>query len=140
MIVADVRLYWSVLEREEDPRWQWSRVLYAYLGPRREILYIGKVDYSTVRERWRRSAKAGFWDDLERERGIYRHVAIVGDVELEDERRLSVSLLGDIESLLIHRLQPWGNIQATRSRVVRPGLRVRCTGAWPLREHTFDDE
>ena len=32
-----------------------------------------------------------------------------------------------VESLLIMRLQPFGNIQSRGSRITRPGLRVQCT-------------
>jgi len=45
----------------------------------REILYIGKSWGVTVRGRWNRTAKEGFWDDLETERGIHEHRVLFGE-------------------------------------------------------------
>jgi hypothetical protein len=120
--------------------WSAQRVLYAYLDPDgEEILYIGKAYGRTVRERWRRSAKPALWDFFEQERGLYEHSVRVGVLELEAGARMSQALVSDVESLLIHRLQPAANIQCLRSRIVRPGLVVRCSGQWPLRQKNFVD-
>lgn len=125
-----------------EPAWQLCRLLYAYLVPPEEIVYIGKADYRSVHERWQRSAKPRFWAALERERGFQKHAVLVGAVDLEHGRRLSADLLGDIESLLIHRVRPWGNrSQSTRTRVSRPaGLIVECRGAWPIEPRRFIDD
>jgi len=129
----------SIPEDSGNPLWRVDRGLYAYLDPKSlEILYIGKVDGTTIRQRWVRSGKSGFWDDLEKERGIHRHVVMAGKVAL-DRGRLSRELLADIESLLICRLQPWGNIQSRRQRIARPGLLVKCVGEWPLKRASFYD-
>ncbi len=134
------RIQWSSLEDDADPLWGASRGLYVYIAPDdHEILYIGKVDGTTVRQRWNRSGKAGFWDDLERERKILEHSVIFGEIELEEGGRLSRELFADIESLLIARVRPWGNIQSRESRILRPGLRVQCEGAWPLDKRQFYD-
>jgi hypothetical protein len=71
--IMTVGVKWRYIRVDDDPAWDWSRVLYSYLDPAgKEILYIGKAVGTTVRGRWNRSAKENFWDDLEEERGIYR--------------------------------------------------------------------
>jgi len=135
-----VTVRWSPLDNEgESPLWSANRGLYAYVGPQNEVLYIGKVDGTTVRQRWNRSRKEALWNDLERERKIFNHAAIFGAIELEMGSRLTRELLGDIESLLIKRVQPWGNIQSRNTRITRPGLHVRCAGSWPLEKRQFYD-
>ncbi len=135
-----VTVRWTPLDNEgTHPLWSAECGLYAYVGPKSEILYIGKVDGTTVRQRWSRSGKESFWDDLERERKIFKHAAIFGAIELETGSRLTRELLADIESLLITRVQPWGNIQSRKTRISRPGLHVRCAGSWPLRKCQFHD-
>lgn len=133
----EVTLRWYGVDPAGDPCWSYTRALYAYLAPRtHEVLYIGKADGCSVRERWRE--KSAFWRDLERQRSIFSHGVIVA--ELEGDFRLTRQLLADIESLLIHRLQPWGNIQCRSSRnYSRPEMRVTCRGAWPLRRRMFRD-
>jgi hypothetical protein len=123
--------------------WNVCRGLYAYLNLEEdegnEILYIGKVDGTTVRQRWCRSGKKGFWDALENERQIYTHGIIVGLIGLQLGRKLSRELITDVESLLINRVCPWGNIQCQGSRISRPGLVVYCKGDWPLQQSVFVD-
>lgn len=138
------RVRWHVVGDDSDPRWRNNCGLYAYLAPdSREILYLGKVDGCTVRQRWRAPDKMVFWRALERERSLFQHVVIVGEVELVADGgsapRLTRQKLADIESLLIMEVQPWGNVAARRSRISRPSMRVSCAGAWPLREKTFVD-
>ncbi len=130
---------WRFL-RERDEGWSAIRCLYAYLAPRtKEILYIGKAWGVSVRERWSRSAKAEFWADLERRRGIRSHGVLLGELALPRNVRLTQHLLADIESLLIHELKPWGNIQCRDSRISRPGLMVRCRGSWPVGQTMYRD-
>lgn len=123
--------------------WRWSGVLYGYVAPGgREILYIGKADgaRSTVRTRWNADDKAGFWRELERKRGIFKHAVVVGEVDVGSGGRLTRQLLADLESLLIRWEQPWGNIQGRRLRSFsRPGMEVRCGGDWPGRKLYLDD-
>jgi hypothetical protein len=57
----------------------------------------------------------------------------------EEGRRRSSQLLADVESLLIMRLQPACNVACTRSRYMRWGLRVNCSGDWPERRTCFRD-
>jgi hypothetical protein len=135
-----VRVRWTALDNEGlHPFWSANCGLYAYVGPRNEVLYIGKVDGCTVRQRWSRCGKEAFWDDLERERRISTHAVIFGDIELENGSRLTRELLCDIESLLISQVQPWGNIQSRCSRTSRPGMLVRCVGCWPHQKGKFFD-
>jgi len=139
-----IRIRWAAIRGKGDPMWSWSGVLYAYIAPGgSEILYIGKADggRSTVRRRWNADDKAGFWRDLERERGIFRHAVAVGQIDVGPGRRLTHELLADLESLLIKWEQPWGNIQGRKKRSFsRPGMEVRCSGYWPGRKQYWDSE
>ena len=123
-----------------DDGWHADCALYAYctVGGS-EILYIGKADGTTVRRRWNRSGKEGFWDALERKRGIYHHAVFLGEIALVRGCRLTRELLADVESLLIKRVRPWGNIQCQESRTSRPGLRVLCEGEWLTARTEFRD-
>jgi hypothetical protein len=133
-----IGLNWYAVAEDDDPRWSYSRALYAYLAPSQpEIVYIGKADGCTVRQRWQQ--KWQFWMDLERDRKIKSHRVIVAELELPMEYRMTRQLLADIESLLIYEVKPWGNIQAQSSRITRPGLRVECRRAWPCRKRVFQD-
>ena len=134
-----ITIKWKPLS-DEDPEWGYTRCLYAYLNPNgREILYIGKAWGTTVRGRWSWSGKKDFWKDLEKERGIVSHVPLIGLVCLPEGRRLTSQMLSDVESLLIKRESPWGNIQSTRTRISRPGMVVRCSGNWPGRRTYVDN-
>jgi len=134
-----VTVRWSIAAEDSD-LWDYLRALYAYFTvDDSEILYIGKAGRQTVRERWNRSAKEGFWDALETERNIKEHVVRVGEIWLDEGRKLTRELLSDVETLLIKRLRPWGNIQSRLSRIPRPGLRVRCEGDWPIERLEFRD-
>ncbi len=136
-----VRLHWHIVSGDDDPRWGYQRALYAYLAPqRREILYVGKCDGTTVRARWNYAAKAGAWDFINNDRDLRSHRLIVADIELPAGGRLTRELLTDIESLLISRVDACANVQCRRSRIQRPGLEVRCLGAWPLDTRIFRDE
>jgi hypothetical protein len=135
-----VRLHWKYVGGDDDPRWRYQRALYAYLAPQKgEILYLGKCDGTTVRARWKYSAKTGVWDFVNNDRGLRSHRLIVADIELPPGQRLTRELLGDVESLLINRVGTCSNIQCRSSRIQRPDLQVRCLGAWPLATRVFHD-
>jgi len=135
-----VKVLWRTLGDDDDDGWDMRRCLYAYLGPEDdEVLYIGKAWGVTVHGRWKRASKEHFWDDLESERGIMEHVVLLGEISLSSDHRLSSELLADIESLLIQRVSPWGNIQSINTRISRPGLTVRCLGDWPYPQEIFRD-
>lgn len=118
-----------------------SRVLYAYLHPETsEILYIGKADRCTVRERLFGAHKEAIFDEMIADLGISELHAIIGLLYVPEERRYSSELLADIESLLIINVQPQFNTQSRQLRISRPGLNVRCIGEWPHeQEHFIDD-
>lgn len=133
-----LRLSWRAIVNDDDERWFYTRAIYAYLAPNSpEILYIGKCDGCTVRERSRN--KPMFWRDLERERGITHHGVMVAEIDPQMRFRLTRELICDIESLLISAVEPWGNVQCQLTRTARPGLKVLCDGAWPLRQKVFED-
>lgn len=137
---ARIEVKWRFLGDEEDDGWNVLGCLYAYLEPDSdEVLYIGKSLGVTVRGRWRRAAKEKFWDDLESERGIHEHAVLLGELWLPSDQELTDELLSDVESLLIQRVSPWGNIQSIKSRISRPGLVVKCSGDWPHHQKTFHD-
>jgi hypothetical protein len=134
-----VQVDWTNLEEQRDPLWSDQLCLYAYLHPGRAwLLYVGKADYSTIRERLGGDHKAQLWYDLRREYGIDEVRVMHGGLIVESRR--TSELLSDVESLLIKRLRPFGNIQSTRSRISRAGMRVHCIGAWPFKRWRFHDE
>lgn len=136
--ISMISVRWYGIDREDDERWSYTCCLYAYIAPRgREILYLGKCDGCTVRDRWRN--KENFWRDLENERHIRSHRIIVGELMLPPNSRLTRQLLSDVESLLICSVKPWGNIQCQSTRIERLGLVVSCTGVWPLYRKKFRD-
>lgn len=125
---------WFVLG-EDDPRWQARRCLYAYLTPDgHEVLYVGLAWGCSVRARWVRSGKDGFWTDLEEFRGIRRHRTLVGKILPGRGRRLRRNLAANLEAVLIAAAQPWGNIQKPRITAKR-ALCIRNRGPWPGPSH-----
>jgi hypothetical protein len=62
--------------------------------------------------------------------------------QFEAAQKITRQLILDVESLLIHSIKPWGNIQSTQSRSIsRPGLSVKCDGkVWPIGRRTFRDQ
>lgn len=119
---------------------EWTRCLYGYvdLGAT-EIVYIGKADGKTVRERFDAPDKDALFDFLENDHKIADIGICVGDILVKSDIRLTRQLLSDIESLLIKRVQPIGNIMARRSRISRPGMEVICFGGWPFSRSRFRD-
>jgi hypothetical protein len=137
-----INVRWTILD-DDDPRWEWTLALYAYLTPSlNEILYIGKSYGCSVRRRWQSSDKQKFWFDLERQRRIYEHIVIVGSISLIGDGyapRITRQKVADVESLLIYQVQPWGNISCKKTRIERSGMVVKCTGAWPVSKKTYCD-
>jgi len=125
-----VHVHWEEAHDDHEG-WSWNRALYAYLHPRmKEILYLGKADGTTIRQRWKAPDKEQFWRALEEERRLFNHRVLVGAVVTD--ARLTRQALADIESMLIFAIEPWGNIASTRGRIYRPGLVVHNRGrAWP---------
>src|SRR5207245_1895499 len=127
--VTRVEIPWIELRDDRDPGWRANLCVYAYLHPERDwLLYVGKADMQTVRQRLQGDHKADLFDFFWKRYGIDEVRVLQGDLVLEDGRRRSSELLADVEGLLIIRLQPPGNVASTRSRTYRPGLRVNCSG------------
>lgn len=132
-----VRWWWPE-EKDLDLR----RCLYAYLDHQTdELLYLGKADQQSVRQRMSGRHKNDIYRYLERTRNLDALRPLVGELRLDQHQRYSGALLTDVESLLINRLLPPCNIACIRSRVSRPGLTVVCRGDWwPVRQRTYYDE
>src|SRR2546430_1504928 len=97
-----VEVPWIKLRGGRDPGWQADFSLYAYLHPEQDfLLYIGKADYQTVRQRMHGEHKDDLFDFFWRKYGIEQVRVLQGDLVLEDGRRRSSELLDLVESLLI---------------------------------------
>ena len=120
---------------ESSSLWKASRCLYAYLTPNgRRILYIGKADRATVRQRYFARDKKKI-----RKRMPISFGLMIGAPSVEDCLRFSWQLLHDIESLLINRIKPPLNTMNKCSRISRPGMKVICQGSWPYSRRRFVD-
>ncbi len=136
----EVQIVWEAVRGENDHNLDATGVLYAYLEPdTKSILYIGKADRASVWERSKGRHKEDVYRFLSDNHQIDDLGVIVGQIVLAQGGRLTSELLGDIESLLIKRLQPMANIQSTQSRISRPGMRLFCLGDWPHRRSRFID-
>lgn len=134
-----VEVEWTWLE-QRDWLWHDCLCLYAYADSNTgRILYLGKADYQTVTQRLYGRHKEGIFTFCHDGLGVKDLGVLHGGLLIEEGRRRSSHLLSDVESLLIMRLKPPGNIACTRSRIRRPGLRVRCFGDWPHRRASFYD-
>lgn len=135
----EVEIEWYVINDKNEHLWNVNRGLYAYLDDEDEILYIGKVDGTTVRKRFQPSAKPELWnfivDDLE----LNYVTVVVGLVEFPEGFKHSRQKLADIESLLINSIKPCGNVSSRNTRISRPGLSVYCYGDWYYSEENFLD-
>jgi len=137
-----VEIEWTLVSGDDDEAWDWTNVLYAYIDPEDdEILYIGKAygPATSVLSRFNARDKKSLWRFLERELGITAVNVLVGIIDPGEGGRLTRQLIADIESLLIYREDPCGNVQSTRSRgISRSGMRVKCTGSWPGKKVYID--
>ena len=122
--------------------WDYDRCLYAYLHPNTsDILYIGKAYKHSVRKRMKGNHKEELYKYIINSYNTNKLKVIVGELILYEGCRLSEELVTDIESLLIIRLKPPGNIQNRKSRnYMRPGTCVTCEGAWPHTRSRFIDK
>ncbi|MES9901111.1 MAG: hypothetical protein ABW168_00345 [Sedimenticola sp.] len=137
----NVKIDWGYIDGEDDDDLDLRWVLYAYVHPDDEkILYLGKADKCSVRERLKGKHKKDIFDFFQNELGLTSMGLLVGELLIPESKRFSSELLSDIESLLISTLQPCANIQSTRSRIERPGLSLTCVGDWPLDENQFLDD
>ena len=135
-----IKITWYRIDENNEFLWDVNRGLYAYLGTKDEFLYVGKVDGTTVRKRFQRSAKPHYWDFVENDLGYFETEVLVGIVKLPQGSKHSRQLLADIESLLINQIQPLGNIACRNTRISRPGLSIKCYGDWDYDKKTFIDQ
>jgi hypothetical protein len=136
----DVWVHWKELQRRRNRLWSANYALYAYLHPERDwLLYLGKAGGATVRQRLSGDHKHQLFRDLNKDYGIESVRVLVGVLELEAGRKRTSELLADVESLLIKRLLPYGNIKARSHRISRPGMRVHCVDGWPFKRASFRD-
>ncbi len=139
---ASVILHWRRADpmNLDRPPWRWSGCLYAYLHPATQrVLYIGKTNDLTVRQRFVSNFKRKF-HDLYARLEILKVDVIAAEIELAVSARLTRQWLDDLESLLIFRLQPPLNDSKRKSRVAaRPGTVVACIGDWPEARARFVD-
>ena len=132
---SPIEVKWRLIG-DNNEYWNSSGCLYAYLHPKTyKILYIGKADGTTVKERWSAEDKDELWNCLNKN-GIKKHIPIIGFVYLPELRRFSSELLKDIEGLLIYLEQPICNINNKKTRgISRPGMIIKCSGEiWPGKE------
>lgn len=139
---ADVVLCWHGADPKDTRHgpWQWSKCLYAYVHPADGgVLYVGKTDNLTVRQRFVSNFQRKF-HDLYARLGILKVDVIAAEIDLRCSARLTREWIDDLESLLIIRLQPPLNQSKKRSRGgTRPGTVVVCSGEWPLDQSRFID-
>lgn len=116
-------IYWS-LSTVYSPALDLHRVLYAYVHPRtRELLYIGKADKQTVRERLFGQHKQDVFNRIQHYRQINRPHILVGHPFIPKNNNFSSELLSDIESLhssySTHRRRPGNPYAHPSPRPVR---------------------
>ena len=136
-----IEIHWKFADDETDEILQYRQVLYAYtdnLGE--EIVYIGKADTCSVKERLSGEHKSEVFKYLETNLKFEQYGISVGIFNLPKGKRLSSELISDVESLLIYTLEPKANIQSINSRISRPGMEVVCYGDWPYEDNHFVDE
>lgn len=138
VVVMDVNVEWLDPDDCDEDLLSARGVLYGFFHPETKLaLYIGKADRQNVRQRIGCRSKDGICDYLVEELGLSSVLLLVGVIHTP--HRLTVELLEDIESLLIHTLKPVANIRSTRTRISRPGMIVECSGTWPAKRSSFVD-
>lgn len=139
----DVEVEWSEITGLHDEQWKEGYCLYAYVGPlASDIHYIGHTKYSSIRLRKYGRHKKGVYQLIVEQTGLHKKQLRVlrGDVWLKEGKRRSQKLLLQVETLLIHLLQPCGNTAYIHTRNnSRPGMWVECTGHWRHERNRFRD-
>ena len=136
-------IHWRDAGAQDGSRWGWTLALYAIVHPNEdEILYLGKADGTSVRNRWMAVDKQDrVWRRIEDEFRIFEHRFLVGEFCVVAGLRLTRQLVADVGSLLIHRVKPRANTQCIDTRnISRLGMVVDCQGEWPLKQKVFRDE
>ncbi|UYV12373.1 MAG: hypothetical protein NCW75_13875 [Phycisphaera sp.] len=136
--MANVRIHWTTEPDDDNELLECRGALYALCDPETDkVLYLGKADRQTVRQRIACRSKDGVLEYIDVVLDIPEYVVRVG--EISTACRLTAQLLGDIESLLIRELAPPANIQCVYERISRPGMQVSCSGDWLARHRNFVD-
>jgi hypothetical protein len=131
---------WRHAKRMTNKAWDLQRCLYAYFHQtdNHPVIYLGKTSVSAYNRYAARDKDLMF--DAFKTANINPRI-FIGEILLEGNRRLTGELLTDVESLMIHRLQPWWNTQNRKSRgsYSRPGMKVHMIGDWPHHPTSFHD-
>lgn len=136
-----IEVHWKFADDEADEVLQYRQVLYAYTDSTGgEIVYIGKADASSVKERLSGKHKSEVFRYLDTDLKFKKYGIAVGLFNLPEGKRLTSELISDVESLLINVLEPVANIQCIDSRISRPGMEVICFGDWPYEDDYFVDK
>jgi len=132
-----IEIKWKTL-LPDSKEWHHTHVLYAYVHPDNgDILYVGMAWHRTLRQRFTDRDKQALFDFFSEEFGLGGVDVRLGEVWMDG--RLTRQLLSDVESLLIKRLQPTGNIMCRASRISRRGMRLECLNEWPHQRARFVD-
>jgi hypothetical protein len=128
----DVELFWRP---PDELTIQAKRAIYFFRKKgSRAILYIGKADRQTVKKRLACRSKDRLWTTGGGEKIVLRPF-VAG---LYTRRRVTPSLIDDVERLLIFFVSPSGNGPGKAScRLHHRDLVVRCYGDWPQPRKTF---
>ncbi len=135
----EVTIDWRWAGGDNDPCWDWDRALYAYFADGR-LVYVGKAEARTVYQRFMAPDKERVIEHLAKqiEGDPSRVGVLVGRPKGNLAVRVTKPLLRDLEGLLIYELKPEGNDKGKKGGIIRrPGVRVRCTGAWPFEQSVF---
>jgi len=100
----------------------------------REILYIGKAYYQTIKNRWECKSKDRL-GKLARKEKITLRPFIAG---VHTSRRLTPELFDDIERLLIFLVRPrWNGPLKLSCTLHHRDLVIECSGDWPYPRTEF---
>ncbi|SRR5258708_3365905 len=133
MAYNEVTVIWDDLDEVSRDQFH---ALYLYKDTRtKQILWIGLAYRQTISERWTCGSKAKF-KEWARKQGYQNVHALVGTIDCS--QNVTEQLAKDIERLLIHSVQPLGNVQHKEScNLSRSDLSVLCIGQWPHRIKEF---
>ncbi len=132
-----IEIEWRTLSAASK-EWHHNHVLYSYLDPHTDrILCVGMAWRRSVKQRFTDRDKRSVFDFFHDELGLDVVKVQVGEAWMEG--RLTRQLLSDIESLLIKRLKPIGNIMCRVTRISRQGMRLECFHEWPHERTRFVD-
>lgn len=142
MRYTHVNIFWQTATSLNSIICQRHKVLYAIIDKAtKEILYLGKADKQSVKERLQCESKQRIWEQLDDRHPFQSNdlLVIVGVMDFEVGRRFSSDLLSDIESMLILGIKPRTNDKCKNTRKTREGVWVACSGYWHFSFNEFYD-